>query len=88
MYQCDYCHLSCHFFWITHQPIWNLFLDLFCAVGSIVVGDGCQECPIGTYADVANGTSCTDCPMGTTTQNNGTSDPADCGMLRFIVIFG
>ena len=56
------------------------------------MGDGCQECPIGTYADVANGTSCTDCPMGTTTQNNGTSDPADCGIskktqLRFIVIY-
>ena len=51
-------------------------------MGSIVVGDGCQECPIGTYADVANGTSCTDCPMGTTTQNNGTSDPGDCGMLH------
>ena len=60
----------------------GIFLGFFCAVGSIIVGDVCQECPIGTYADVANGTSCTDCPVGQTTPNNGTSDPADCVMLN------
>ena len=55
---------------------------LFCDVGSIVVGDECQECLVGTYADVANGTMCTPCPGGATTQNNGSSAAGDCGKLK------
>ena len=43
-----------------------------------MVGDGCEECPIGTYNDAENSTSCSPCPSGSTTENNGTVNEWEC----------
>ena len=48
-----------------------------------MVGDGCEECLVGTYNDAENTTSCNQCPTGTTTENNGTVNVWECG--RYIL---
>eukprot|EP00727_Mastigamoeba_balamuthi_P004912 m51a1_g14419 hypothetical protein (1161) ;mRNA; f:478317-484320 len=59
------------------NSLWN-GTHCVCRPGYEDSGEGCSECPLGTYKRSAGRSSCIRCPVHSTTLNTGSTRLADC----------
>lgn len=54
-----------------------------CPPGQQDINDTCQQCPMGTYKEMAGPETCTPCGFQLTTNLTGSSNESDCNIGKF-----